>query len=1063
MDPQYYAGNPMLYDNSPLLYSPSYRRGLPDPLAPFTLPTGPPPLAGRNRHRRFKGRRPEQVVIQNSEHVPQPHPYRGSYSDDGNSTHSGRYDDTLTDVESDVSDAVSGDSFTFDCSPLEPLEQPTEDTASSTIVTNTYPIDASKPEKPSPYVPANLCVWQSRFVGDPLQQWDGSAVLSASNIPINPKQQASGLFKWIHLESQHHNFAAFSDYISSLPDLTGIESEHAVALTQLLRQRSEHSIPTAEATKGKYLDSNMTTWPPSLRSSQGKEAGRVHFLCLPYFTLESYAAHQYSNTSDTHPTRSLLQTQYPSAAMERDLQQAICHIQPSDQRLCYHVPQIWCLYVENTLTLDFESDYYVTYIGVVQKPENWQRLLSLAKKQPLHVILHSRCNSRKRRRGSGSSKSSSEDDSPILTHDDSPTVIGSHPIADHIQNLFNSEMTDTERKKKKSTAFETDTSANTAGTKTQDVWVDDFHLFYWLAAVSKLPKVTGRPTTSQDIPQKGISLTVDNRQMKNRMSQIQDYLTQKNHVGRAYALCPTSGLDEVEARKEEISRLAKGNISSRRGTGMSGLDEVLEKGEGMRGRRRSISQGSKSRSPRRNPSGRLRDRRRPTSEESRRSPSLPRNPSLPRRSAYTIHIDGFHDSQSSRQIVRLAKQIFTFFFPLEYSSRMTGKYWGAVRQLLDNQLAVKDFDYNHIRDLRRLRSSVQPLARLLRYGPSPGMIDLPIELSRAWIHLLGFWLLAATKRSTRTVEAELDKCCALLESGAAKLLRMRASHPLHYYEAAVPSGVVSLLVNKLAGDAASGSSDIETTYYSFVTKIEQEVQQKPYSRSHQERITAVRQEISCVLAVLEDQKTSTERLRSAVMRGKIDGPPGFPQRRESYILQNCLASIDDRIQNFRALDERARGIAAFNLYRIESNRDRQEGAILVFTIVTIIFLPLSFVSSFFGMNTSDIRDMATPQWAFWASAVPLTAIVVGVSIFVARKIEPVKDWWSSLSDRWRVKSGNGMTGNVFPAPGLAVQQPPVQRMASGFAPPRQTRSYAWVESGRPRRRQTGGLQYRGYA
>ena len=86
--------------------------------------------------------------------------------------------------------------------------------------------------------------------------------------------------------------------------------------------------------------------------------------------------------------------------------------------------------------------------------------------------------------------------------------------------------------------------------------------------------------------------------------------------------------------------------------------------------------------------------------------------------------------------------------------------------------------------------------------------------------------------------------------------------------------------------------------------------------------------------------------------------------------------------------------------RIESNKDQREGAILVFTIVTTIFLPLSFVSSFFGMNTIDIRNQDRPQWIFWASAVPLTVLVVGISLLVAQKIESVKDSWSNFMARW---------------------------------------------------------------
>jgi Mg2+ and Co2+ transporter CorA len=55
----------------------------------------------------------------------------------------------------------------------------------------------------------------------------------------------------------------------------------------------------------------------------------------------------------------------------------------------------------------------------------------------------------------------------------------------------------------------------------------------------------------------------------------------------------------------------------------------------------------------------------------------------------------------------------------------------------------------------------------------------------------------------------------------------------------------------------------------------------------------------------------------------------------------------------------------------------------VFTIVTIVFLPLSFVSSFFGMNTNDIRNMTSNQSIFWIVSCALTVGVVGFTVFLA--------------------------------------------------------------------------------
>jgi hypothetical protein len=68
---------------------------------------------------------------------------------------------------------------------------------------------------------------------------------------------------------------------------------------------------------------------------------------------------------------------------------------------------------------------------------------------------------------------------------------------------------------------------------------------------------------------------------------------------------------------------------------------------------------------------------------------------------------------------------------------------------------------------------------------------------------------------------------------------------------------------------------------------------------------------------------------------------------------------------------------------MQSSKEQQERAIYVFTIVTIIFLPISTVSSIFGMNVKDVRDMNNGQWVFWAVAIPVTAIVIVGSLFGA--------------------------------------------------------------------------------
>lgn len=99
----------------------------------------------------------------------------------------------------------------------------------------------------------------------------------------------------------------------------------------------------------------------------------------------------------------------------------------------------------------------------------------------------------------------------------------------------------------------------------------------------------------------------------------------------------------------------------------------------------------------------------------------------------------------------------------------------------------------------------------------------------------------------------------------------------------------------------------------------------------------------------------------------------------AQLLDNLLRELTDLADLQRNTDRLVtRTIQLVNI-RLEDHGK----AILVFTVVTIIFLPLNFVSSFFGMNFRDIRDMRQTQWLFWAVALCVTAGVVGGSLFLA--------------------------------------------------------------------------------
>ena len=121
------------------------------------------------------------------------------------------------------------------------------------------------------------------------------------------------------------------------------------------------------------------------------------------------------------------------------------------------------------------------------------------------------------------------------------------------------------------------------------------------------------------------------------------------------------------------------------------------------------------------------------------------------------------------------------------------------------------------------------------------------------------------------------------------------------------------------------------------------------------------------------------------------------------ILDRILESTSQRIDDFdelRAQAETARFLAAQSIsLKAESNNK----AIIVFTVVTIIFLPLSFVTSYLGMNTSDLRDMKSGQTLFWAIGAPVAVVILGTALVAA--------FYGTLTQRflgraWRVKEKN---------------------------------------------------------
>ncbi|KAF2649273.1 hypothetical protein K491DRAFT_735215, partial [Lophiostoma macrostomum CBS 122681] len=123
----------------------------------------------------------------------------------------------------------------------------------------------------------------------------------------------------------------------------------------------------------------------------------------------------------------------------------------------------------------------------------------------------------------------------------------------------------------------------------------------------------------------------------------------------------------------------------------------------------------------------------------------------------------------------------------------------------------------------------------------------------------------------------------------------------------------------------------------------------------------------------------------------------FPYER--VLLSSCLDTLNDAREDFGEMILRCGPLSESTKQSAEINEEDHGKAILVFTVVTIIFLPLSFVTSYLGMNTSDIRDMDQKQSLFWEIALPLTALTMGSILFIAYNGDELRERVSSVYRR----------------------------------------------------------------
>ena len=113
---------------------------------------------------------------------------------------------------------------------------------------------------------------------------------------------------------------------------------------------------------------------------------------------------------------------------------------------------------------------------------------------------------------------------------------------------------------------------------------------------------------------------------------------------------------------------------------------------------------------------------------------------------------------------------------------------------------------------------------------------------------------------------------------------------------------------------------------------------------------------------------------------------------ESKYIDKIIRAVQGRIDDCEDLIERAKSLARQNVHLVETRQDENNNAIMVFTIVTVIFLPPSFLTGYFGMNLVGISGTSSRPGHYWELAAPLTFVFVAVCLSIIF-YRPAKRRW----------------------------------------------------------------------
>ncbi|KAJ5925580.1 Mg2+ transporter protein CorA-like/Zinc transport protein ZntB [Penicillium verhagenii] len=325
-----------------------------------------------------------------------------------------------------------------------------------------------------------------------------------------------------------------------------------------------------------------------------------------------------------------------------------------------------------------------------------------------------------------------------------------------------------------------------------------------------------------------------------------------------------------------------------------------------------------------------------------------------------------------QKLIYSAVGILDTFVPVFYQDIhqywVIKKFYGAVMKFADGNFS-EDYLEKIEQALSYFRQKLEEIQAGVSQEPARKTTELfiPKALVEAFSRLI-FYVCACTQQSEiqyeqwNRLEMRASKIAEDLRIGRYQLMTMLSTGD--YSEAKVfrrvdAQAMVTMVIERLArvprkmipvkANLTHGF-DLLHVYRGQIERLELQARNSPNVATF-DHIQQLREELGILNAVFDQQLQFLEQMGSVW---------GFNKRPRSEVNQQRIGQIRRQISRMKhdlgGLDRLAEKASILLRSMIEVRKESNSKAITIFTIVTVVFLPLSFVTSYLGMNSVDIRN-----------------------------------------------------------------------------------------------------------